>query len=188
MKIKTLVVAIGVATIAAGNVFAQGTIDFQPRVAGIYDCRVTDSTKGGAACSGSGYSAQLFVGPLGGGEGGLALVVGSTSVFRAGTAAGLWNAILGMVTAQPGGSKATFQVRAWDNAGGTITSWDSALVRGKSALVDTATVLGGAGSPPGAPANLLGLTSFTLVPVPEPTTAALAGLGLAGLMIFRRRK
>lgn len=31
-------------------------------------------------------------------------------------------------------------------------------------------------------------TGFTLVPVPEPTTMALAGLGAAALLIFRRRK
>jgi len=40
--------------------------------------------------------------------------------------------------------------------------------------------------------NIFGSTSiaggFNLVPVPEPTTMALAGLGAAALLIFRRRK
>ena len=42
------------------------------------------------------------------------------------------------------------------------------------------------------PANVSGnyditYSSITLSPVPEPTTLALAGLGAAGLLIFRRR-
>ena len=34
---------------------------------------------------------------------------------------------------------------------------------------------------------LVGLQAFSIVPVPEPTTFALAGLGAAALLIFRRR-
>jgi hypothetical protein len=36
--------------------------------------------------------------------------------------------------------------------------------------------------------NIAGLQPFTVAPVPEPSTFALAGLGLASLLIFRRRK
>jgi hypothetical protein len=46
-----------------------------------------------------------------------------------------------------------------------------------------------AASPPGTPANLTGWTSPVLLsPVPEPSTIALAGLGVASLLLFRRRK
>jgi hypothetical protein len=47
---------------------------------------------------------------------------------------------------------------------------------------------GGGGSPPTTPATLTGMPSMNLVAVPEPATFALAGLGLASLLIFRRRK
>ena len=35
---------------------------------------------------------------------------------------------------------------------------------------------------------LTGLTGFTVSSVPEPTTIALAGLGLAALIAFRRKQ
>lgn len=188
MKIKTLV-ALGIATLAAGSLHAQGTIDFQPRILGVYDCRVTDESGSmPVLCSGTNYTAQLFVGPLGSSESELILVPGSTSTFRSGVNVGLWNMVLGLPTSVPGGVRATFQVRVWDNLGGRITRYDDAFIFGHSALVDTVEVLGGSGNPPKLPANLLGLTSFSINYIPEPTTAALAGLGLAGLMIFRRRK
>jgi hypothetical protein len=45
------------------------------------------------------------------------------------------------------------------------------------------TVFGAAGGP-----NLWNSASFTMVPVPEPSSMALAGLGAASLLLFRRRK
>lgn len=41
---------------------------------------------------------------------------------------------------------------------------------------------------PGGSLNNAGLTQFGVNPVPEPTTFALAGLGAAALLIFRRRR
>jgi len=38
------------------------------------------------------------------------------------------------------------------------------------------------------PPNTTVVPTFAVAPVPEPSTFALAGLGLAGLLIFRRRK
>jgi hypothetical protein len=45
------------------------------------------------------------------------------------------------------------------------------------------TVFGTAGG-----ANLWNSASFTMVPIPEPSSMALAGLGAASLLLFRRRK
>jgi hypothetical protein len=59
-------------------------------------------------------------------------------------------------------------------------------------------VSGGAGSPPTPPYNLFGGATGIAVylyahwpgptPIPEPTSVALAALGAAALLIFRRRK
>jgi hypothetical protein len=54
---------------------------------------------------------------------------------------------------------------------------------GKSTAITVTT--GGAGSPPSLPANLVGLTSFSLVP--EPSTYALLALGAAALFLRRRK-
>jgi len=54
--------------------------------------------------------------------------------------------------------------------------------RGNSAAFNHTLVTGA--TPPTAP----NMPTFAIAPVPEPSTFALAGLGLAGLLIFRRRK
>jgi hypothetical protein len=48
-------------------------------------------------------------------------------------------------------------------------------------------VLGSSGSP-GVAMNNAGMTGFVVNPVPEPATFALAGIGAAAMLIFRRRK
>jgi len=96
-----------------------------------------------------------------------------------------------------GGTSASLMVIGWNNsAGGTtlsefINAWNSGrldLVYGYSGI--STKILGDGGSLPAtqifgaAPA----IPGFVLAPVPEPTTFALAGLGAAALLIFRRRK
>ncbi len=48
--------------------------------------------------------------------------------------------------------------------------------------------LGGVGSPPSTPAALTGFTGGRLFLLPEPSTIALAALGLGGLLFVSRRK
>lgn len=92
------------------------------------------------------------------------------------------------------GASAAFQVRGWTGGYATYeaayaaaTSGTQGILLGVSSVFSAVT--GGAGTPPGAPATLAGaIPSFTLVPVPEPSTIALAGLGAASLLLFRRRK
>ena len=88
----------------------------------------------------------------------------------------------------PEGFPAFLQLRVWDNEGGTITSWAQAIAADLFGLAQSAVFqslpLGGLAPPP----NMVGLTSFNIHWVPEPTTFALAGAGAALLLIFRRRK
>ena len=87
---------------------------------------------------------------------------------------------------------------------GNFADWNSAFTAGTGLLAWTgSTVSGGAlawsngtgnpnGSPPTTPVALTfgttGYNGLVLTGVPEPSTFALAGLGAAALMIFRRRK
>jgi hypothetical protein len=68
-------------------------------------------------------------------------------------------------------------------AAGSPVGWSSEFVYNYAAGPDP--------GPAGTPGNMNGLFTFGVSPVvvvPEPTTLALAGLGAASLLIFRRRK
>jgi hypothetical protein len=97
-----------------------------------------------------------------------------------------------------GGSTADFIVRGWSaNAGATyaeaLASYGAGLqgaLFGTSRIGNNIVLSDGAGIPVttlfGVGGNQIG--GFNLVPVPEPSSMALAGLGAASLLIFRRRK
>jgi len=80
------------------------------------------------------------------------------------------------------GATPFLQVRAWDNVGGAILNWDDAVIKGAS-LPFVSAPLGGMAPAP----NLVGLTSFNLYVIPEPSTFALLGLGALGMFLFRRK-
>jgi hypothetical protein len=192
------------------SVFAQGTINFFNRVAGtlvapVYGPFAGDPAKavtgntptgvpagtadytGAALLDGPNYQAELWGGPVGTAADALvAATGGSTAAFRTGTGAGYWvnPTEAAVVPGVVGGVAATLQVRVWDKTTGT--SWANATTKGASALFTSQALASGIATPP----NLIGLTSFNLtgVAIPEPSTFALAGLGAAALLIFRRRK
>jgi hypothetical protein len=163
-------------------------------------------TYSGALLAGTGYTVELW-----GIVGSLATNTPATSnaltrlagtSFRTGTAAGFINTALlpggapgvAVPGAPLGGAPAngTFQIRAWNNVGGTIANWANALAlpavaRGASEIVN-AGPLGGTGSPAATDPALNGMTSFNLHIVPEPSAIALGVLGLGTLMFLRRRK
>jgi len=121
-----------------------------------------------------------------------------SNTFRTGAAAGF---LAGGVTEtyatiQPDAPGATVELVAWDNSSGLYSTWSAAsaawaqglIAAGRSNPINVGPV-GGTGAPP----NLIGLQSFNMYFIggtitPEPSTFALAGLGAASLLIFRRRK
>jgi len=165
-------------------------------------------TYGGAVLTGTGFSASLwavnaanFTGANDPTLGNNLVQVGNNVGFRA---AGLFGGRVSPSAANPivqdvtdASQRGTFQLRVWDNKGGTITSWDQAVVAwrqnataiGYSPVFTVPFSLGGFGALPNqtlAP-NLTGLQSFQLMQVPEPSTIALGVLGAGCLFLLRRR-
>jgi len=105
-------------------------------------------------------------------------------------------------TGNLGGDNDNFIIAAFSTEGGTVTTYAQALANfnaqdpnaqiGNSAVF--ALSLGGVDSATGNTdlnPNTTGWTSFSLITssvTPEPSTIALAGLGAAGLLLFRRKK
>jgi hypothetical protein len=225
---KKLILAAAVTSCAVG-VFAQGTVQFQNRIAGTLITHVyapfpgnpnfsrtgngaTDVPVGatdwtgyatiGATGTGGQYGGAttltaLLGGPLATPESSLLpglLPQGATTTFRTGTAggniAGGAAATFGNVAADA--ASAIFEMVAWDNSSGLYPTWASAQDAWKGGLIAAGTspifTLSQIGGTTNTPPPLLGLQSFNLYFIPEPTTAALLGLGAAGMLIFRRRK
>jgi len=118
---------------------------------------------------------------------------GQTTTFRTGGSVGLFNLITDTITGLTvDGTAGTFEMVAWDNSTGLYPTWTQAsaawlagtIAAGKSGAF-TLTAIGGVNNTP----PYTTIQSFNLyTQVPEPTTLALAGLGAAALLIFRRRK
>lgn len=183
MKKLILTLALGMACVSA---FAQGTLNFGNANAAVNAPIWQDALGTGVKIGGTGWIAQLWYGPAGTAEGAL-VAHPTTSTFSTTAAqAGYFFGGARTIDTIAGGSVAVIQVRVWNAAAGS--SWSSALqspigYTGASSLLNISLA-----TPPATPANLVGLTSFAVVPVPEPSSFALAGLGAAALMIFRRRK
>jgi hypothetical protein len=150
----------------------------------------------GGNAGGTGFTFAFFAGPNTAASGALVLY-GTTSFRTTASAAGLVNVGSATLSDVQAGQTAHFQIRVWNNQGGTLLTWAQAesawlaglTAAGVSAMV-TSAPLGGTDSnsnsvnPPGS----VGWQSFNIYSVPEPASFALFGLGAAGLMIFRRRK
>lgn len=78
----------------------------------------------------------------------------------------------------------TFAILAWDTGSGA--TWSQASVRNDSPLMWQEPSVSTVPSPAGFFTALPGPINVAVIP--EPSTMALAGLGAAALMIFRRRK
>ena len=166
-------------------VYAQGTVSLANFVTGSINAPIFQSD-GTTKLIGPTYSAGLMAGAT---STSLSFV-GSPVAFLTGGGAGFIPATAETLPGIAAGATAFVQFVAWNSslyptfaaaeASGAVNVW------GASQILQVTT--GGSGSPPSVPAPMTGLTSFNLRVVPEPSTFALAGLGAAALMIFRRRK
>jgi hypothetical protein len=154
----------------------------------------------------SAYNFGLFIAPLGtaapnpGGPGGLlgvpdpnwqlvaAYTVNSTAAAGGGR---MLNSGIATVTGFTPGTSVNFIIRAWQSSSGG-NDWAAArpglTYLGTSAL-GTALLGGGAiGTPSAFGVSPGQIGGFNVVPIPEPSSMVLAGLGAASLLLFRRRK
>jgi len=110
---------------------------------------------------------------------------GSTAQFDSGTAAGfLGQALGGAAFLVPGGNAGdtwTMMVVAYEGG-----SYASALYRGHSAAFTISLSSSTSPTPVSIGTKMPGFSAFQAVP--EPTTMALGGLGLASLLLFRRKQ
>jgi len=140
----------------------------------------------GGLLSGTRYAIEFWAGPSSATDfSGLTLI--TTTTFRtAAVATSLPNGITlstaGVVPGVPADAQAKLAVRAWDTQSGA--SYDLASIRGAGALFLSAPLGGGVTTPP----NWVGQSFSLTTAVPEPSSMALAGIGAASLLIFRRRK
>jgi len=172
---KKLILAVAAVMVSVA-VFAQGELTFNNRVTGVVDARVTfaDGPNIGQGV-GAGYTAQLF----GGADASSLTPLTPATTFRTSSAAAQgYVTSVGVIVPNIGpGSKATIVMHVFDSANKDI---------GKSGPI-TITLGGGVLTP----ANLEGLQPFTVTGggaiIPEPSTIALAALGV-GALLLRRRK
>lgn len=79
-------------------------------------------------------------------------------------------------------AQASLQLQFWT---GADLTYGAAANRGQSPVFSNPT--GGGGVPPSIPPSAMANMPNVLVGVPEPSTIALAGLGAAALLMYRRR-
>jgi hypothetical protein len=143
---------------------------------------------GGAATT----LAQLLAAPGANAPDNLLVPSGQTTTFRTGRPAGLTFILTDVLENVPIDAPAvTLEVVAWDNSSGQYPTWATASAAWEAGLIDagmsgsfTVNDVGGfLNTPP-----VFAYNSFNLYYVPEPSTFALAGLGAAAVLTFRRRK
>jgi hypothetical protein len=153
----------------------------------------TDWSRWGDPVQGHGYSAQLWAAPSAGGvlqpESSLQPAE-PTTTFQPAPVTGFVVPTTAVLRGVPAGAPAaTIQLRAWDNKGGTVTTWEQATAmgvpRGASPLFNVLDIGGGVNPPPA----LAGLVSFNLAYapiIPEPSCMTMVGVGLLILLARRR--
>jgi hypothetical protein len=182
---KKAILAIVSVIVSAGLMAQDGTINNSSTPSSIGGANEPITLADGTALAGDMGMVQLYVGA----DLSSVAPVGAPIGFLAGGGAGFFRDAATLVVGLPAGSDAVILPRAWE---GQAASYEAALAAGAATGegVSFTITLGGAGSPPSLPANLVGFTGFALsgTPViPEPTTLALAFMGIGALLLRRRR-
>jgi hypothetical protein len=199
---KSIVLAIlGIAAAAGTTAYGQGTVVFKNYFASTSPTinfnatGVTPASKEGLALGSSLSAELLWFNGLTANPAALSVVAGSLTPFGSGPTAdgdiaGFAGLFIGSVVTLPGyvSGLATFQVDVFGTEGANSYAGSSALF--------TMTPATGASPPPGFNQVQVGVGSIQYNPgsysvidsVPEPTTMALGGLGLAAMMFIRRKK
>jgi hypothetical protein len=197
---KKLLIAVGLAALVS-SANAQGLINFLNNATTLVTLRDGQGNNLGSTPNVAGqYYFQLFVAPAGTATDGGAFVgtIYGTNQASAGRFSGGVNV---GVAGAPAGSSRAILVRGWSASYGAdyataLAAWTAGTpgFLGSSAIAPNFVLGGfdGTGTIPTSPAfgGAFGIGSgFALsAPVPEPSSIALAGLGAASLLLFRRRK
>ena len=174
----------GLIIITTASAIAQGTVNFRNNLLFPKALVYLGDPSANIPLVGTNYVAELWAGVD---QSSLAPVSGSISQFRepTTTAPGTW---IGKTLRLPIGGvnvPITLQMRVWDPSVYTTYAASSAAGYGGSSTPFTYTELGGQPDPP-TDRFMKGLTSFGVVPVPEPATILLSLLG-AGSLLLRRK-
>lgn len=181
--------------LAAVGVYAQGTVNFANGAAGV-NAPISYNPGSGATVlaapgnvPGNTWLAMLFAGPAGTPAAGLTDTIVSGAPSALGTTPGYVLGGARTITGIASGGTAVLQIRAWSTSlYGTSYPTTAALdgsAPGFGLSTPISVVLGGGPTPT---PNMTGLTSFTIAPIPEPSSIALGLLGLGAVALFRRRK
>jgi len=168
---------------AAGLAYAQGTVNFANIGVGLNAPVLLND---GTTKAGNTYTAVLMAGPNA-----TSLAQIATATVGA-TSAGYFLGGTQVIPTVPGGGTANILIDVYQTSLGSFAAAQAANTANAWGQSTGFTVKLGDpnATPPGVPAPLSGLTSITLNKggvVPEPSTFALAGLGAAALLFFRRR-
>lgn len=190
-KIAILTLAAGM-FLAVGSVYGQGTIYLNNYDSGVGLFQGATGTVGAPAgtmveiLAGASASSLTPVVSFNTGSTTYTLVAGDVNGQGAGAGSG-FDYGYGHVPSVAPGATAFIQIESW--IGGSSFGAAQNTYTFQSAVFSEAT--GTSPAPPGlpAPATLsIPGTALRLLPVPEPATFALGGLGAAALLLFRRRK
>lgn len=182
---KKLILTVALVASCAGA-FAQGTLTFANAGPGcVFKIFDTDGT---TALAGGGFMADLYWAAGTVTDSTLLAALNAPAAFNSGAQAGYFTGGQRSIPGEATGSIITVQVRAWNTASGSFATWAAAKSGGGS-IGESVLAQITLGGPPGTPPYITQLNGKTFsLSVPEPSTLALAGLGLAGMLVFRRRR
>jgi hypothetical protein len=178
---KKILATLTVAVVVAGSALGQGQVTMANNASSLI------TYLGSPVAIGSSFFQLTYSSTTGLPDGTLTPIgsVAGTSTVIAGRIANTTTAANSLT---PGASY-TFQILGWQGA--SYTTYAQAAAAGAPVGFSTQflSATSANASPPPTAVSLAGLyAGFALVPIPEPATMALAGLGAAALLIFRRRK